>query len=52
MHCVGMSRRMSRWEDSFVVYAMRFGLTVKMLAEAILPYPTLAEAVRWAAAQF
>lgn len=35
-----------------VVYAMRFGLTVKMLAEAMLPYPTMAEAVRWAASQF
>lgn len=35
-----------------VVYAMRFGLTVKMLATAMLPYPTMAEAVRWAAAQF
>ena len=35
-----------------VVYAMRFGLTVKMMAEAMLPYPTMAEAVRWAAAQF
>ena len=35
-----------------VVYAMRFGLTIKMIAEAILPYPTMAEAVRWAAAQF
>ena len=35
-----------------VVYAMRFGLTVKMLAEAMLPYPTMVEAVRWAAAQF
>jgi len=34
-----------------VVYAMRFGLTVKMIAEAMLPYPTMAEAVRWAAAQ-
>lgn len=34
-----------------VVYAMRFGLTVKMMAEAMLPYPTMAEAVRWAAAQ-
>ena len=34
-----------------VVYAMRFGLTVKMLAEAMLPYPTMTEAVRWAAAQ-
>ena len=30
-----------------IVYAMRFGLTAKMMAEAILPYPTLAEAVRW-----
>jgi pyruvate/2-oxoglutarate dehydrogenase complex dihydrolipoamide dehydrogenase (E3) component len=35
-----------------VVYAMRFGLTVEMMAEAMLPYPTMAEAVRWAAAQF
>jgi dihydrolipoamide dehydrogenase len=35
-----------------VVYAMRFGLTVKMVAEAILPYPTMAEAVRSAASQF
>ncbi len=35
-----------------VVYAMRFGLTVKMIAEAMLPYPTMTEAVRWAAAQF
>jgi pyruvate/2-oxoglutarate dehydrogenase complex dihydrolipoamide dehydrogenase (E3) component len=35
-----------------VVYAMRFGLTVKMMADAILPYPTMAEGVRWAAAQF
>ncbi|MEP6894096.1 MAG: FAD-dependent oxidoreductase [Chloroflexota bacterium] len=35
-----------------IVYAMRFGLTVKMMAEAMLPYPTMAEAVRWAAAQF
>jgi len=34
-----------------VVYAMRFGLTVKMMAEAMLPYPTMAEAVRGAAAQ-
>lgn len=34
-----------------VVYAMRFGLTAKMLAKAILPYPTMAEAVRWAAAE-
>jgi mercuric reductase len=30
----------------------RFGLTVKMIGEAMLPYPTMAEAVRWAAAQF
>jgi pyruvate/2-oxoglutarate dehydrogenase complex dihydrolipoamide dehydrogenase (E3) component len=35
-----------------IVYAMRFGLTVKMIGEAMLPYPTMAEAVRWAAAQF
>ena len=34
-----------------IVYAMRFGLTAKMMAEAMLPYPTMAEAVRWAAAQ-
>jgi len=34
-----------------VVYAMRFGLTVKRIAGAMLPYPTMAEAVRWAAAQ-
>jgi pyruvate/2-oxoglutarate dehydrogenase complex dihydrolipoamide dehydrogenase (E3) component len=34
-----------------VVYAMRFGLTVKMLAAAMLPYPTMTEAVRAAAAQ-
>ena len=34
-----------------IVYAMRFGLTAKMIAEAMLPYPTMAEAVRWAAAQ-
>jgi len=34
-----------------VVHAMRFGLTVKMIAEAMLLYPTMAEAVRWAAAQ-
>jgi pyruvate/2-oxoglutarate dehydrogenase complex dihydrolipoamide dehydrogenase (E3) component len=33
-----------------VVYAMRFSLTVKMIAEAMLPYPTMTEAVRWAAA--
>jgi pyruvate/2-oxoglutarate dehydrogenase complex dihydrolipoamide dehydrogenase (E3) component len=35
-----------------VVYAMRFGLTVKMVADAVLPYPTMAEAVRSAANQF
>jgi len=35
-----------------VVYAIHFGLTVKMIAEAMLPYPTMAEAVRGAAAQF
>jgi len=35
-----------------VVYAMRYGLTVKMLAQTMLPYPTMAEAVRWAASQF
>jgi pyruvate/2-oxoglutarate dehydrogenase complex dihydrolipoamide dehydrogenase (E3) component len=35
-----------------VVYAMRFGLTVKMIGAAMLPYPTMAQAVRWAAAQF
>ena len=35
-----------------VVYAMRFGLTVKMVAETMLPYPTLTEAVRSAASQF
>ena len=34
-----------------IVYAMRFGLTVKMISDALLPYPTMAEAVRWAAAQ-
>ena len=35
-----------------VVYAMRFGLTVKKMAGAMLPYPTMSEAVRWAASQF
>jgi pyruvate/2-oxoglutarate dehydrogenase complex dihydrolipoamide dehydrogenase (E3) component len=35
-----------------VVYAMRFGLTIKMIAQAMLPYPTMTEAVRWAASQF
>jgi pyruvate/2-oxoglutarate dehydrogenase complex dihydrolipoamide dehydrogenase (E3) component len=34
-----------------VVYSMRYGLTVKMMAEAMLPYPTMAEALRGAAAQ-
>lgn len=34
-----------------IVYAMRFGLTAKMMAATMLPYPTMAEAVRWAAAQ-
>jgi len=34
-----------------VGYAMRFGLTVIMTAEAMLPYPTMAKAVRGAAAQ-
>jgi pyruvate/2-oxoglutarate dehydrogenase complex dihydrolipoamide dehydrogenase (E3) component len=34
-----------------VGYAMRFGLTAKMMAEAMLPYPTMAEAVRGAVAQ-
>ncbi|CAG0937037.1 dihydrolipoamide dehydrogenase [Thermoflexales bacterium] len=34
-----------------LVYAMRFGLTVKMIGAAMLPYPTMAEAVRWAADQ-
>jgi dihydrolipoamide dehydrogenase len=32
-----------------VTLAMRSGLTAKQLAETILPYPTLAEGVRWAA---
>jgi pyruvate/2-oxoglutarate dehydrogenase complex dihydrolipoamide dehydrogenase (E3) component len=35
-----------------VVYAMRFGLTAKLMAETMLPYSTMVEAVRWAAAQF
>jgi pyruvate/2-oxoglutarate dehydrogenase complex dihydrolipoamide dehydrogenase (E3) component len=34
-----------------IVYAIRYGLTTKMIAEAMLPYPTMSEAVRWAAAQ-
>jgi dihydrolipoamide dehydrogenase len=32
-----------------VVLAMRFGLTVDALADTMLPYPTMAEGVRWAA---
>jgi dihydrolipoamide dehydrogenase len=35
-----------------VIYAMRFGLTVKMVAEVMLPYPTMTEAVRSAASHF
>jgi pyruvate/2-oxoglutarate dehydrogenase complex dihydrolipoamide dehydrogenase (E3) component len=35
-----------------IIYAMRFGLTAKKMAGAMLPYPTMAEAVRWAASQF
>ena len=34
-----------------IIYAMRFGLTAKKMAGAMLPYPTMAEAVRWAASQ-
>ncbi len=34
-----------------VTLAMRAGLTAEMLASTILPYPTLAEGVRWAAEQ-
>ena len=34
-----------------VVYAMHFGLTIKMTDEAMLPYPRMAEAVRGAATQ-
>jgi pyruvate/2-oxoglutarate dehydrogenase complex dihydrolipoamide dehydrogenase (E3) component len=34
-----------------VIYAMRFDLTAKMMAATMLPYPTMAEAVRGAAAQ-
>lgn len=34
-----------------VVLAMRQGLPASALAETILPYPTLTEAVRWAATQ-
>jgi pyruvate/2-oxoglutarate dehydrogenase complex dihydrolipoamide dehydrogenase (E3) component len=34
-----------------LVYAMRFDLTVKQLGEAMLPYPTLAAVVRWAAGE-
>jgi pyruvate/2-oxoglutarate dehydrogenase complex dihydrolipoamide dehydrogenase (E3) component len=32
-----------------IVLAMRRGLRARSLAETVLPYPTLAEAVRWAA---
>jgi pyruvate/2-oxoglutarate dehydrogenase complex dihydrolipoamide dehydrogenase (E3) component len=32
-----------------VVLAMKVGLKVEVLAETVLPYPTLAESVRWAA---
>ncbi|HSQ26434.1 MAG TPA: FAD-dependent oxidoreductase [Anaerolineales bacterium] len=35
-----------------VVYAMRYGLTVKKVAEVMLPYPTMTEAVRLAASRF
>ena len=34
-----------------IIYAMRFGLTAKKMAGAMLPYPTMTEAVRWAASQ-
>jgi mercuric reductase len=34
-----------------VTLAMRAGLTAEQLASTILPYPTLAEGVRWAAEQ-
>ncbi len=34
-----------------VVYVLRYGLISNMIAEAILPYPMMAESVRWAAAQ-
>jgi dihydrolipoamide dehydrogenase len=34
-----------------VTLAMRANLTIEMLADTILPYPTLAEGVRWAAEQ-
>ena len=34
-----------------IIYALRFGLTAKKMAGAMLPYPTMAEAVRWAASQ-
>jgi len=30
---------------------MRFGLTMKMIAEPMLPYPTMAQAVRGAASE-
>ena len=35
-----------------IIYAMQFGLTAKKMAGAMLPYPTMTEAVRWAASQF
>ena len=35
-----------------IIYAMQFGLTAKQMAGAMLPYPTMTEAVRWAASQF
>jgi pyruvate/2-oxoglutarate dehydrogenase complex dihydrolipoamide dehydrogenase (E3) component len=34
---------------SLIVVAMKAGLTVDALAETVLPYPTMAEVVRWAA---
>jgi pyruvate/2-oxoglutarate dehydrogenase complex dihydrolipoamide dehydrogenase (E3) component len=37
---------------ALIVYAIRFGLTVRKVADAILPYPTMSEAVRSAASQF
>jgi hypothetical protein len=37
---------------ALIVYALRFGLIVEMIGAAMLPYPTMAEAVRWAADQF
>ena len=35
-----------------IIYAMQFGLTAKQMAGTMLPYPTMTEAVRWAASQF